>query len=58
MAILHSFWLREHQQPSSLFLWGETWHKITEDHAGETEKITNNPYTITLDELLKLSEDH
>ena len=42
MAILHSFWLREHQQPSSLFLWGETWHKITEDHAGETEKITNN----------------
>ena len=58
MAILHSFWLREHQQPSSLFLWGETWHKITEDHAGETEKITNNPYTTTLDELLKLSEAH
>ncbi|MGK7918503.1 MAG: SNF2-related protein [Trichodesmium sp.] len=56
MAILHSFWVTENQQPSSLFVWGETWHRITEDDAGETEKITNNPYTITLDELLKLSE--
>ncbi len=56
MAILHSFWVTENQQPSSLFVWGETWRRITEEDAGETEKITNNPYAITLDELLKLSE--
>ena len=56
MGILHSFWLIENQQPSSLFIWGEAWHRITEEDAGEIEKITNNPYTITLDELLKLSE--
>ncbi|MEM1169217.1 MAG: SNF2-related protein [Cyanobacteria bacterium P01_H01_bin.35] len=56
MAILHSFWFTEHQQPSSLFIWGETWRRITEEDAGETGKITNNPYAITLDELLKLSD--
>ncbi|WP_293141069.1 SNF2 helicase-associated domain-containing protein, partial [Okeania sp. SIO3I5] len=56
MAILHSFWLTENQQASSLFIWGETWRRITEEDAGETGKITNNPYAITLDELLKLSE--
>ncbi|MGD1715805.1 SNF2 helicase-associated domain-containing protein, partial [Dapis sp. BLCC M172] len=56
MAILHSFWVTENQQPSSLFVWGETWHRITEEDAGETEKITNNHYAITLDELLKLSK--
>ncbi|MEB3339236.1 SNF2-related protein [Okeania sp.] len=58
MAILHSFWLTENQQPSSLFVWGEAWQKITEDDAGEIENITNNPYAITLDELLKLSEEN
>ena len=56
MVILHSFWLTENQQPSSLFIWGETWQKITEDDAGEIENIANNPYTINLEELLKLSE--
>ena len=56
MAILHSFWVTEHQQPSFLFIWGEAWHRVTEEDAGEVEKITNNPYSITLDELLKLSE--
>lgn len=56
MAILHSFWLAENQQPSSLLIWGETWQKITEDDAVEIENIANNPYTITLDELLKLSD--
>nr|MDJ0517153.1 SNF2 helicase-associated domain-containing protein [Trichodesmium sp. MO_231.B1] len=56
MAILHSFWLTENQQSSSLFIWGEAWRRITEEDAGETGKITNNPYVISLDELLKLSE--
>ncbi|MGD1699462.1 SNF2 helicase-associated domain-containing protein, partial [Dapis sp. BLCC M229] len=58
MAILHSFWLTENQQSSSLFIWGETWRRITEDDAGETGKIPNNPYAITLDELLKLSKEN
>ncbi|NET25524.1 DEAD/DEAH box helicase [Okeania sp. SIO1I7] len=57
MAILHSFWLTENQQPSSLFIWGETWRRITEDDAGETGKIINNPYAITGNELLKLFQE-
>ncbi|NET43412.1 DEAD/DEAH box helicase [Okeania sp. SIO2B3] len=57
MAILHSFWLTEHQQPSSLFIWGETWRRITEEDAGETGKIINNPYAITGNELLKLFQE-
>ncbi|NER07655.1 MAG: hypothetical protein F6K17_36380 [Okeania sp. SIO3C4] len=57
MAILHSFWLTEHQQPSSLFIWGEAWRRITEDDAGEAGKIISNPYATTVNELLNVCQD-
>ncbi|MGB3513189.1 MAG: DEAD/DEAH box helicase [Microcoleaceae cyanobacterium] len=55
MAILHGIWLTQNQQKSCLFIWGESWRRITEDDACEIGTITNNPYGITLNELLKLS---
>ena len=57
MAILHGIWLTKNQQSSCLFIWGETWRRITEDDAGETAKIMNNPYVITLYEVLKLFQE-
>ncbi len=57
MAILHSFWLTQPQQPSYLFIWGEAWRRIKEDDASEIGKISHHPYAITVDELLKLSQE-
>ncbi|MDJ0552945.1 MAG: DEAD/DEAH box helicase [Microcoleaceae cyanobacterium MO_207.B10] len=54
MAILHGIWLTKNQQNSCLFIWGETWRRVTEDDTGEAGNISNNPYLITVNELLKI----
>ncbi|MDY6803723.1 MAG: DEAD/DEAH box helicase [Cyanobacteriota bacterium] len=50
MAILHGFWVVEAEE-SYLFIWGETWRRLTEKDEVEGGEIAINPYGLTEAEL-------
>lgn len=50
MAILHGFWAVEAAE-NYLFIWGETWRRLTEKDGEEGGKIAINPYAMTGAEL-------
>jgi hypothetical protein len=50
MAILHGFWVAETEE-SYLFIWGETWRRLTEKDGVEGGTIATNPYAMTEEEL-------
>ncbi|WP_449418899.1 DEAD/DEAH box helicase [Phormidium nigroviride] len=49
MAILHGTWLLE--RGGYLFIWGETWRRITPSSTPETSEYLHNPYTMEEAEL-------
>ncbi|MDF0553097.1 DEAD/DEAH box helicase [Kamptonema sp. UHCC 0994] len=49
MAILHGTWLLE--RGGYLFIWGETWRRITANQTPDTNESLHNPYTMAEAEL-------
>jgi len=55
MAILHGFWVAETEE-SYLFIWGETWRRLTEQDGVEKGGLATNPYAMTEAELSEWEE--